>query len=125
MPTTTQQRPSPTHALPRMTGEAGVRYGLAHAGLVLVALAAAATRVPLAGSLVLLTLAALVGARGLGLGWRVAIALAAWAVWTGFFEHSVGVLTFSGGDLVRLAALTGLAAACTHRVVRPWSRLAP
>jgi hypothetical protein len=107
-----------------MSDEAGMRYGLAHAGLVLAALLAAACGLPRPASFVVLALTALLGGRGQTIGWRVAVAVAAWAIWTGFFEHTLGVLTFSGQDLLRLAALTTVAAACTVRATRSWARLA-
>lgn len=108
-----------------MTDEPGLRYGLAHAGLVLAALVAAACGFPRPASFVVLAVTALLGGRGLTIGWRVAIAVASWAIWTGFFEHTLGVLTFSGQDLLRLAALTTVAATCTARATRSWARLAP
>jgi len=108
-----------------MTDEAGMRYGLAHAGLVLAALVAAACGLPPPASFVLLALTALLGGRGLTIGWRVAIAVASWAIWTGFFEHTLGLLTFSGHDLLRLATLTTVAAAFSARATRGWARLAP
>jgi hypothetical protein len=117
MTSSTLRHVAPTTRL-RLVDEAGVRYASAHAGLVLAALVAGVLRVPAPASFVLLTVAALAGGRGLAIGWRAAIALAAWAIWTGFFENTLGLLTFSVPDLVRLTAVVGMAA-----LARSWDRL--
>jgi hypothetical protein len=102
-----------------------VRYGIAHVWLVSAALAAAAIGLPHPASFALLAVAALVGWHGLAVHWRAATALAAWAIWTGFFENSLGVLTFSGPDLLRLAALGVLAVTAARLGHGVWARLAP
>jgi hypothetical protein len=107
-----------------MIDESGVRYALAHTWLVLAALVAAASSLPGPASFLLLTLVALAAGQGLAIGWRVGIALAAWAIWTGFFENTLGLLTFSLTDVLRLAVLTALAAGVAVRDTRRWDTLA-
>jgi hypothetical protein len=80
-----------------MLDEDGIGFGIAHAGLVVWPAAP----------------------------WRIGMALSAWAIWTGFFESTLGLLTFSGPDLIRLGALGLLAAVGTHLVPRRWDRLGP
>jgi hypothetical protein len=124
--TTQTHAPARTHRpARRLRDEDGIRYGLAHVWLVAVALLAGATGMPRPASFALLVLAALLSGRGLGLRWRVGIALAAWAIWTGFLENSVGILTFTGPDLLRLVILCALAAAVAHLGRGVWARLAP
>ena len=101
-----------------MRDEDGLRYGFAHVGLVAAALAAGATRLPGPMSFGLIALTAMLGARGLGVTWRIGIAVAAWAIWTGFLHHTLGQLTLADPDLARLAALVALGIACA--LLRPW-----
>jgi hypothetical protein len=114
VPTTTSTRTAssaytPVVAAPRLRDENGVRFGLAHAGLVVAALLAAVTQMPGSLSLTVIAVAAVASGRGLPVHSRAGIALAAWAIWTGFLENTLGVLTFSGADLARLATLVVLA----------------
>ncbi len=106
-----------------MRDEDGLRYGLAHAGLVAAALVAAATGMAGPTSFGLIALTTALGARRLGVTWRIGIAVAAWAIWTGFLHHTLGQLTVAAPDLERLAALVVLAIACS--LLRPgrWDRL--
>jgi len=106
-----------------MRDEDGLRYGAAHVGLVAAALTAGATGMPGPMSFGLIAATTLLGARRLGALWRVGIAVAGWAIWTGFLHHTLGQLTFADPDLVRLAALVAVAIACS--LLRPgrWDRL--
>jgi hypothetical protein len=108
---------------PRLREEDGLRYGWAHAALVAAALAAGATGMPGPMSFALVSATTILGARRLGVVWRVGIALAAWAIWTGFLHHTLGQLTFTDPDLLRLAGLVVLATAGS--ILRPgrWDRL--
>ena len=101
-----------------------MRFGLAHVGLVVSALLAAAVGMSGPAALAVLALVSLAGGHALALRWRLGIALAAWAIWTGFFENSLGLLTFSGPDLARVVAL-GVLAAALHTRARGWDRLGP
>lgn len=123
MTTNTLHRHAVTRTRLRMIDESGVRYALAHAWLVLAALVAAASSLPGSASLLLLTLVALAAGQGLATGWRIGIALAAWAIWTGFFENTLGLLTFSLADVIRLGVLAALAAAAAVRGTRRWDTL--
>ena len=125
---TTQTRPPESVKVivrlrPRMRDEDGLRYGLAHAGLVAAALTAGATGMPGSMSLGLMAVTMLLGSRRLGAVWRVGIALATWAIWTGFLHHTLGVLTFTDPDLLRLGGL--VAVAIGGALVQPgrWDRL--
>jgi len=125
---TTQTHPPDTarvvlHVRSRMRDEDGLRYGWAHTGLVAAALTAGATGMPGPMSFTLIAVTTVLGARRLGVTWRVCIAVAAWAIWTGFLHHTLGQLTFADPDLLRLAALVTVAIACS--IVRPgrWDRL--
>ncbi|MCW2808340.1 MAG: hypothetical protein JWQ93_2295 [Marmoricola sp.] len=95
---------------PRLRDEEGVRFGLAHAWLVVAALFAAAIGVSRPVSFALLAATALAGGHALAAHWRLGITLAAWAIWTGFFENTLGLLTFSVPDVGRLVLLVLLAA---------------
>lgn len=101
-------RPAPT-SVPRLLDEAGVRLGLAHAGLVLATLASCALDLPGTASLVLLGLVALTAGLWLPGTWALGTGVSAWALWTGFCENGLGQLTLSGGDLRHLALLPLLA----------------
>lgn len=102
-------RPAPT-SVPRMLDEAGVRLGLAHAGLVLATLASCSLHLPATASLALLGLVALTAGLWLPGPWALGTGVSAWALWTGFCENGLGQLTLSGGDLRHLALLPLLAA---------------
>jgi hypothetical protein len=110
---------------PRMRDEDGLRYGFAHGGLVVAALVAGATGIPGSASFTLIAVTVVLGSRRLGAGWRVGIAAAAWAIWTGFLHHVLGQLTFADPDLERLAALVVVALGSV--LLRPgrWDRLGP
>ena len=107
----------------RLLDEEGVRYGLAHAGLVATALLASATELPGPLSFTLLVATGLTLSRGLVVRWRVGVALAAWAIWTGFLENSLGVLSFSGPDVARLVAVGVIAGATGYLGRLRWVRL--
>ena len=70
--------------VPRWSDEPGVRYAATHVGLALSALAAAAAGLPDGWALGLLLAVGVSGSRRLPLAGRGGVALAAWAVWTGF-----------------------------------------
>lgn len=85
-----------------MVDEAGVRFGLtagAEIGSLVLTGAAGLGRTAAGAALVLTT--ALVGRR-LGQAALTALAVIAWAFFTGFVENRYGVLTFADGDVVRL-----------------------
>ena len=107
----------------RLLDEDGVRYGRANAGLVAIALLAGATELPGPLSFTLVVATGLTLSRGLGVRWRVGVALAAWAIWTGFLENSLGVLTFSGPDVARLVAVGVIAGATGYLGRLRWVRL--
>jgi hypothetical protein len=91
--------------LPRLREQTGFQFALANAALVVAVLAADLLQlrpIPAYG-LVLATV--LVGGLGLRAAWRAGVALAGWAMFTGFAEHRYGVLTMSAGDLLRLGLL--------------------
>ena len=102
--------------------EPGVRFGIAHAGLVTTALIVAAASLPGPVALGAMAVSAGAGGRRLSLGWRSGIALSAWAIFTGFLHNDLGLLTFAPPDLLRLAALL-LVCAVWRR--RRWDRLGP
>jgi hypothetical protein len=72
-----------------------VRFGLAHVWLVVAALFAAAIGVSRPVSFALVAATALASGHALAAHLRLGITLAAWAIWTGFFENTLGLLTFS------------------------------
>jgi hypothetical protein len=88
-----------------MVDESGVRLGLVHAGLVLTALVVAALAVPAPIPLLLLTAAAFVGSTVLPPSWAALLGFSAWAIWTGFFQDSLGQLAVAPADLVRLTTV--------------------
>jgi hypothetical protein len=123
MTTLTPLRRPTTARTERVTDEPGVRFGIAEAAPVAALLVAAALRLD-AGLTLGLVAVTTVAAAGtlLGPGWSAGLGLSAWAMFTGFAEHSMGTLTFAGGDLLRLAGLVvGCAASawCARRVLRP------
>jgi hypothetical protein len=103
---------------PRMSDEPGVRFGIANGVLVLTLLAAAVSRLGLTRTELLVILVAGVASCGLSARMTTSIGVVAWALVTGFVEHSYGQLTFGAADLERLAlfAIATLAlAAFVHR----------
>jgi hypothetical protein len=115
---------------PRLRDEEGVRYGVAHIWLVASALLAGTTGLPRPASYALVALTALLGGGGLSVRWRLGLALAGWAIWTGFLDNTLGLLSFSVADLLRLAPLCGLAAVgapllCLLRPRGNWDTLGP
>ena len=96
---------------PPMVAEPGVRFGLAHLLLVVVLLVTGAAGLTTPLAFVVVAGAAAAGSVGLGLAWAAGVGVSAWALFTGFAEHSAGLLTFSDLDLVRLALLVCCAAA--------------
>jgi hypothetical protein len=88
-----------------MVDEPGVLLGLAHAGLVATALLASALTVPAPAALVLLGATAFFGATVLPHPWSLLLGFSAWAIWTGFFEDSLGQLAVAPSDLLRLAVM--------------------
>jgi hypothetical protein len=105
---------------PTLLDEPGIRFGLGEAGLVLVALVAAAVHLPLLAALVLLGLSAVVGGWWVSLGWAAGLGASAWAFYTGFLENRLGELTLAGTDLRRLGVLllAAVTVSCCHRAVR-------
>jgi hypothetical protein len=93
----------PAHAVPRMTAEPGVRFGIANAVVVAVLLAASVAPLTTAETAWVAVLSA--GLAGAALRWTRAavLGLIAWAWYTGFAENGYGQLTFAGGDLRRVA----------------------
>ena len=96
---------------PTMVAEPGVRFGLAHLLLVVALLVTGAAGLTTSLAFVVVAGAAAAGSVGLGLAWAAGVGVSAWALFTGFAEHSAGLLTFSDLDLLRLAMLVGCAAA--------------
>lgn len=98
----------PRHRPLRMTDETGVRFGIASAALV-ATLAVAS----LAGVDSTVTALAAILAAGLAGGLLppfagACLGVLVWAFFTGFVVNAEGQLTFSGTDLVRLAAFTSV-----------------
>ena len=94
-----------------MVDEPGVRFGLAHLLLVISLLVTGGAGLSASLAFVVVAGAAVAGSLGLGLAWAGGIGVSAWALYTGFAEHSAGLLTFSGTDLLRLGVLVGCAVA--------------
>ena len=92
-----------------MVEESGVRLGLAHAALLVVVAFVVVLHPPLALSLALVVVLALVAASWLPLAAALLTGLSCWAFWTGFAEHRYGVLTLGPGDLMRLGVLVVVA----------------
>jgi hypothetical protein len=105
-----------------MLDEPGVLLALAHTALVLAALVAAALALPAGVTFVLLAITVLLGATAQAHAWALLLGVSAWAIWTGFFEDSLGQLAVAPPDLVRLAAMAivGLAGSYVH--LRPVRR---
>lgn len=108
------------HVVPRWSDEPGVRYAATHVGLALSALAAAAAGLPEGWAFGLLVVVGVRGSLRLPAVGRVGVALAAWAVWTGFFENALGQLTLATPDLFRL---TVAVVACLVLRAPAWVRL--
>ena len=128
----TSGRPVPqTQQAPRLREETGVRYGLGHAWLCLAVLVTHGLGLPDPVVLVVAVGVVLASSRGLGTVPTVALGIAAWAVWTGFVEHRLGVLTLAPHDLGRLGLVVAVCAVATCVARRRgrddggWARLAP
>ena len=109
---------------PRLREEPGVRYGLGHAWLCLSVLVAHGLGLPDPVVLVVAVGVVVASCRGLGVVPTVGLGVAAWAVWTGFVDHRLGVLTLALPDLGRLGLVVLVCAVAAPRP-RPWARLAP
>jgi hypothetical protein len=100
-----------TTPTPRLVDAPGIRFGLGTGVLVVVLFGCAAAHLLPAqtGAAVgfVVASASLTGPWLLGGG----LGLVGWAFYTGFVEHQYGVLTFTRGDLVRLAVLVGVGVA--------------
>ncbi len=123
--TTRTKRPATrSRESPRLREEPGVRYGLGHAWLCLSVLFAHGLGLPDLVVLVVEVGVVLASCRGLGVVPSIGLGVAAWAVWTGFVDHRLGVLTLALPDLGRLG-LVVLVCAVTALWSRRWARLAP
>ena len=126
--TTMTNRPPAAPPRPRMTSEAGVRFGIANA-LLLATFLVTAT-VHLDPTLTAWAGGATAGLLGIGPSVARAAGLGAisWAWFTGFFENRYGELSFAGDDLQRLVAFTLAAVAIaalghhTHHVIKENAR---
>src|SRR6476469_521074 len=85
-----------------MTSEPGVRFGIANGLLVLVLIGSWAVRIDATGTAWATVIAAGLLGLGLSLVMTAALAIIAWAWFTGFVENRYGELTFAGDDLRRL-----------------------
>jgi hypothetical protein len=95
---------------PRLVDEPGVRFGIAHGGVLLAAFAAAALSLDPAWALGLLGLTAFAAGFALSPTWASGLGISAWAFYTGFLENDLGQLTLSAADLLHLGALVCLGA---------------
>jgi hypothetical protein len=86
-----------------MSAEPGVRFGIANAVLVAALYLAAAARLDVVETELLTVLVAGLASAGLSLAMTASISVVAWALLTGFVENRYGELTFTQGDVLRLA----------------------
>jgi hypothetical protein len=106
----------------RFVDEAGVRLGVVSAVLPPVVLGLRG--LPPRASLGVVVLLAGAGGYAVGVIWSLLVGASAWAWWTGFALHDLGVLTLQGADLARLGLLVVLAgsAGLVGRRGRHWTR---
>ena len=122
--TRTTRVPTTPREVPRLREEPGVRYGLGHVWMCVSVLVAHGLGLPDLVVLVVAVSVVLASRHGLGLAPTVGLGVATWAVWTGFVEHRLGVLTLALPDLGRLGLVVLVCAVAALRP-RPWARLAP
>ncbi len=108
--------------LPRMTEEAGVRFGIAVGTLVLAYLLTGLTDLGRIDTALAAIIVGGIAAAALSPLVAPLLGLVSWAFYTGFVEHDFGQLSFAGADLARLLAFVALTAVIAHGVrqaVRP------
>lgn len=120
-PTRPRARHAPLRAVgpPPLGAEPGVRFALVHVALVGATLVSGVLTWSGPVRLDVLGVVVVVAAWVLPLRPGLAVALSAWALWTGFVEHRAGQLTLAPADLGRLALL--LAAAATAACGAWWT----
>jgi hypothetical protein len=101
-----------------MTDQVGVRFGLGNGVLFLLTGVTVAGRVPGPYGVGLLLVATAVLAVVLDLPHALGLGVAGWAFATGFAVHTLGVLTFTPPDLLRLVVFV-LTAASASRLPDP------
>lgn len=89
--------------------EPGLRLAIAYAGLTVALLAAAVLGLSPFQTLVVVGFVVLAASAAVPTVVSVGVGALGWAFYTGFVEHRYGELTFSTGDVLRLAALTAAA----------------
>jgi hypothetical protein len=92
-----------------MVDELGFRFGLGGGVLFLATGAIVAGGVPSVLGVGALLVVTTVAALALDVGYALALGLAGWAFATGFAVNSLGTLTASGADLLRLVLFLGAA----------------
>jgi hypothetical protein len=104
---TTEAPPAATSVTttPRASDEDGIRFGIAEAALVGALLVASLFRLDQQLTLALVAVTTVSAGALVGPVWAAGLGVSAWAMFTGFAEHTFGILTFAGPDLLRLGLL--------------------
>lgn len=92
-----------------------VRFGAAYGTVMITAAVFTATHLAAHPAIVVLLAVTVAWSSRLTLGFAIALGIVSWAYFTGFVVNDYGALTFTSGDLVRLALFVALSGAAHWR----------